>query len=252
MVRPTSMVSKKLIKMKKKVLWNVKETGHVNVDREVQAAWLLAGESPVCDDQLTSLIRLKTGGMVEYHSTLATAFYNWAWLALRAAKQIRELEIDNPIGSPVGRLKKAYMNWEQVFGKMRLQKFHTKMILEGFKIKCPGYQGQRRLPKPLEEQENRDIIAEELLEEIRLGCIDIVTPQSEPAMFQGEKPQLTAENHFHSVFAVYQNGKWRAVHNMIELNEYGGKIGYKSYPFRHMQHLMRLNDFMDNSPGGPR
>ena len=31
---------------------------------------------------------------------------------------------------------------------------------------------------------------------------------------------------------------------MIELNEYGGKIGYKNYPFRHMQHLMRLNDFM--------
>ena len=42
-------------------------------------------------------------------------------------------------------------------------------------------------------------------------------------MFQGKKPQLNAGNpgnHFHSVlvFAVYQNGKWRAVHNMIELN----------------------------------
>ena len=98
--------------MKKKVLWdrrrqaNSSDQTEIRSNADVRAEWLLAGESPVCDDQLTSLIRLKTGGMVEYHSTLATAFYNWAWLALRAAKKIRELEIDNPIGSPVGRLTK--------------------------------------------------------------------------------------------------------------------------------------------------
>ena len=78
--------------MKKKILWDVQESGHVEVDREVQAAWLLAGEAPVIDNQLTSLIRLKTGSPVSYHSTMAKIFYNWAWQALSAAKSIQRLQ----------------------------------------------------------------------------------------------------------------------------------------------------------------
>jgi hypothetical protein len=187
----------------------------------------------------------KTGSSERVLNTNLTrkewAFSTWAFNAL-CLEEVETWKQALPTStSPIGRLKMKIRNWKQNLPNAWWQ---HKLIEQGYKIECPGYNGQKCLPQALEDRRQRDLIWKELEKEVDVGVLTVHTPQTTKDLFNGTVPKWGSnEVFFVNVNHIVQNGKPRVVWNMVELNKYGKAKHYKCYPVQELQHRMETNHF---------
>ena len=206
LVRPTNRLAKAIVRLKKRRL--VQEIPVATVDPAEELTFVnqdlsaLPGQQPPAAQH--ELAQLRAGRSTD-HINVRTCFAFWAYAVFLQEEWDRTEKEIPASSSPIGRLRRCLPAWKKAFPTAR---FQHNLIEKGFVSLHPGYRCQTRLPAALAVDKNRDLIMEELLPELEVGVISMLTRESHPKFFDSNSaPILRGDRFFVSVFHILQKGK---------------------------------------------